>query len=126
MKALVTISTFFVAAFTFSQTTTTLSGSWFAPDSNDDTPLGYNFKNNGELQVYEVNPESDEVYKVVPGNYYYEDGSDLLVTITWYGDQAKTTKFTYSFDQEGKLQLTQTYPVQNHITYEREGNLADL
>ncbi|MEZ4922998.1 MAG: hypothetical protein R2780_07510 [Crocinitomicaceae bacterium] len=124
MKTLVTITSFFFAALSFSQTN--LSGAWFAPDSDNDTPLGYNFKTNGELQVFEVKPESDEVYKVIPGNYYYEDGSNLLVTITWYGDQAKTTKYNFSFDNNGKLVLEQTYPVTNRITYEREGNLADL
>lgn len=126
MKALITISLFLFAAFSFSQTNPTLSGSWFAPDSDNNTPLGYNFQTNGELQVFEVSQKSDEVYEVIKGNYYYEDGSDLLVTITWYGDQAKTTKYTYNFNNEGKLVLKQTYPEINQITYEREGNLADL
>lgn len=124
MKASATFTLLFISLLSFSQTN--LSGEWYIPTSQSDIPLGYNFLDNGDLIIYEAHEEVDDVYKVIQGSYYYEDGSDLLVTITWYGDQAKTTKFNYSFDQEGKLVLEQTYPEQNHVTYEREGNLADL
>ena len=123
MKTLAFFSALLISSLSFSQST--LSGAWFASDSDVDTPLGFDFQTDGDLKMYKVDPNSDEVYSVITGSYYYEDGSNLLVTITWFGTEAKTSKYTYEFEN-GNLVLKQTYPENINMVYERESNVAGL
>lgn len=123
MKTFAFFSALLISSISFSQST--LSGAWFASDSDLNTPLGFDFQTDGGLKIYKVDPNSNEVYSVITGSYYYEDGSDLLVTITWFGNEAKTSTYTYEFDN-GNLVLKQTYPENINMIYERESNVADL
>ena len=122
MKATAIIFTLFFSITSNAQID--LSGQWFALDANESTPLGFNFKPKGELDIYEFNRNSDDAYTRLDGHYYYEDGNDILVTITWYNEAAKTTEYTFEINPKGELLLNQTYPEKFSVVYERESNIV--
>lgn len=123
MKTLAIISFCFIA--TFSNAQENLTGTWFALDGNLETPLGIEFLDNGTLNIYKVIANSNEAYTVIEGHYYYETGSDLLVTITWFGVEAKTSEYRFSLVND-QLILNQTYPEVVQTKFERENSTAGL
>ncbi|MBD3637347.1 MAG: hypothetical protein HUJ25_08350 [Crocinitomicaceae bacterium] len=123
MKATATITLLIFSVISFSQTD--FSGTWFLPDDDHNTPFGLEFHADGRFTQFEVDPESNNVYERIEGSYYFEEGSNLLVTITWYGTEAVTSKYEYSFNN-GNLILKQTYPSTFALTLVRELDIAEL
>jgi hypothetical protein len=124
MKSVVIVFFLFFSLFSYAQDAN-LKGPWFLLDQDESTPLGFNFLENGELIIYEVNPASDLTYQQIEGSYYLETGSNLLVTISWYDQEAITSKYMYSLE-DGKLYLRQTYPIQMGMILKREADIVEL
>lgn len=117
-----TISTILLALATISITAQEkLEGVWF--EGNNETTQTLKFRDDGIVIIHEID-ENDQV-TISEGHYYYEPGSDLLVIIKWFGDQASTTKYRFkSTDQN--LILSQFYPNESSRYFDRGPQLADL
>lgn len=124
MKSLSLFILLSTAFFSFSQTDN-FTGSWFLPDQNSETPLGYEFKDDGTLLMFDVDLDAEQAYNLVEGTYYFEEGSDLLVILTWEESAVITSKFHYSL-KNGKLHLTETYPKNLSMVFERDWDIANL
>ena len=98
-----------------------LEGTWFT--ENGETSQTLKFKKSGEVLIHEV--DANDESKISEGHYYYEAGSDLLVIIQWYGDQASTLKYRFDAD-DNQLQLNQFYPSQTSQIFDKGPSLADL
>jgi hypothetical protein len=126
MKTLTLIAGIILSQLTLAQSKD-LTGMWISNESNEDMPIGIEFQADGNLNVYEMKEENNtsQVYSILDGNYYYEDGSDILVIITWYGDQAKTSIYNYSFEND-ELIISPRDTENSTLNYSREDNLANL
>jgi len=98
-----------------------LEGTWFT--EHGETAQTMKFKEGGEVIIHSID-ENDES-KITEGHYYYEAGSDLLVIIQWYGDQASTIKYRFEANSE-QLQLNQFYPTEQSQIFDKGPSLADL
>jgi hypothetical protein len=125
MKTLAIISAFILTQITLAQSID-LTGMWVSNESTEDMPIGIEFQSDGNLNVYEMKQsENSQIYSILDGNYYYEDGNDLLVIITWYGDQAKTSLYSYRIEND-HLIISPKSSDENSLQYSREDNLANL
>ncbi|UKN01478.1 hypothetical protein K6119_17275 [Paracrocinitomix mangrovi] len=125
MKATAFILALFISIISNAQTNSSeLSGQWIADASATNAPVGFHFLDKGQLKIYETKDGTSETFNIMDGHYYYEQGSDLLVTITWYGEKAKTTEYSFSLNDQGQLILNQTYPEVTSVVYEKKAETA--
>lgn len=105
-----------LSLFTYSQEE--ISGTWLLPDQNDETPVGIDFKDDGEFAMFNTSDSPWVAYSVVNGFYHFEEGTNTLVTITWEGDQIVTSRYKLKF-QDNHMVLTGTYPTNLSFTFTR-------
>lgn len=103
----------------FSQST--LTGKWYADSSSEPQQIEFNNDNTVTISTHQI----DGTMNITTGHYYYEDGSDLLVIITWHNNQARTNKYTFSKTDEN-LTLSQFYPLNEEGNYYKGQSMAGL
>jgi hypothetical protein len=125
MKTLATISFIIISQLSFSQNND-FSGMWISETTSEEMPIGFEFLSDGNLNVYEMKEQnSTQTFKILDANYYTESGDDKIAIITWYGDQAKTSIYSYSFEN-GQLIMKDDNSNQKPLNYSREDSLANL
>ena len=102
-----------------------LSGAWVASTGQSDAPKIIEFNEDGSFLMFDTRDDRNNQVVALEGSYYYEDGSDLLVTITWYGNEAKTTKYNFKIEEDGLL-LTQIYPDKKHWHFIKDTELTQM
>lgn len=112
MKASAIFTFILLSFFTYAQEQ--INGTWLLPDQNDETPVGIDFKEDGEFAMFNTHQSPMIAYSVVNGYYHFEEGTNTLVTITWEGDEIVTSRYELKF-QNNHMILTGTYP--NKISY---------
>jgi glyceraldehyde-3-phosphate dehydrogenase/erythrose-4-phosphate dehydrogenase len=116
-----TISTIIlVMSFITATAQTNLEGIWFTENSETTQTIKFN---KGEVLIHQID-KNDQI-SIFEGHYYYEVGSDLLVIIQWYGNEASTLKYTFKAEGE-QLELNQFYPSQSSAIFDKGPSLADL
>lgn len=118
MKASILLTYFLLAIVSHSQNE--LTGTWLLPDKNSKTPVGIDFKENGEFVIIDVHQAPNRAYSTIQGYYHFEGNS--LVTITWEGTEIVTSRFNYNL-QNGNLILEQTYPNTLKHVFKREAEI---
>ena len=123
MKKALSLLCIIMLHITFAQET--LSGTWVASTDQSDAPKIIEFNEDGSFLMFETLEDRNNQVIAVEGSYYYEDGSDLLVTITWYGNEAKTTKYTFAMKDDGLL-LSQIYPDKKVWRFKKDTELTQM
>ena len=125
MKTLATISCIIISQLSFSQNND-FSGMWISESTSEEMPIGFEFLSDGHLNVYEMKESnSTQTFKILDANYYTEAGDNKMAVITWYGDQAKTSIYSFSFEN-GQLIMKDDKSNLKPLNYSREDNLANL
>jgi len=97
---------------------TNLSGVWVASECDTDCPKIIEFSKNGRFVMFETAEDMEMNVKTVEGNYYYESDKDLLVIITWYDEEAKTSRYKFKVENS-ILTLNQIYPEKSRWKFKK-------
>jgi len=118
MKTLFLLAT--ITSITAFSQANTLEGKW-TTSTTEENSVTYLFSDEGKLTITESGPMQNSSSEA---NYYYEEGSQLMVVIKWNGDQAETQKFHFIQNDE-HLMMEQFYPIHQEIKLERSTTLAE-